>query len=73
MGPAAKPDLPPEEPTMANRILYRFFALSNSAIFVVVFGVAFLLSLIFSNQASKVLLGFAYLYHLLSEAYRTFF
>jgi hypothetical protein len=68
VGPAVRPGLPPEEPTRTKKVLDRIFGLSNSATVLLSLCVVFVLSLAFPAQSSKLLLGIAYLYHLLSEA-----
>ncbi len=65
VGPAAGPGLPPEEPSMARRVLGRALGLSTGTLVLVVM---FVLSLVFPAQISRALLGVAYLYHLLAEA-----
>jgi hypothetical protein len=68
VGPAARPGLPPEEPTRTEKVLDKAIGLSGSATVLLSLGVVFALSLVFPAQSSKLLLGVAYLYHLLSEA-----
>lgn len=68
VAPAAAPGSPPEEPSRASRILDRVVALPTSTVALAVLGVAFLVSLLFPERTSKVLLGLAYLYHLLARA-----
>jgi len=64
-GTAAGPGLPPDEPSGARKALDRLFGLPTANL---ALGFVFALSLVFPAQASKALLAFAYLYHLLAEA-----
>ncbi len=70
VSPAAKPGLPPEEPTRGRRLFDWFFGLSDSVHFLMILGCLFLASLLFPAQASKFFLAVAYFYHLLSEAWK---
>ena len=73
VSPAAKPGLPPEEPTTSKKLLGWFFGLSDSVHFLMILGCVFFVSLVFPAHASKVFLGVAYLYHLLDEAWKAVF
>lgn len=68
MGPAARPGLPPEEPTRTKRLLDRLFALPDSTVIPAILGLAFLVSLALPERASKLFLAVAYLYNLLGQA-----
>lgn len=68
-GPAARPGMPPEEPTRTSKMVHRLLSLPTSTIVLYLLGICFLISLALPTSASKVFLGIAYLYHLLSEAW----
>ena len=72
-GPAAKPGLPPEEPTRTKKLLDWFFFLPDSTTFLGILVATFLVSLVFPAQTSKIFLGVAYLYRLLGEAWKSLF
>lgn len=69
VSPAARPGLPPEEPTRAKRFFDWFFDLPESFVLLVLLGVTFLISLFLPAQTSKFFLAVAYLYRLLAEAW----